>query len=199
MPVTDQNLSRKEREQQRHQQEILQAAVTLFAERGYHQTTMQMVAEKAEFSVGYLYKHFSGKEEMYQALLAFHLRSLDAIFAELKERGLDPLDELYATYRAVCGHFNQHRNFMRIYHEEVAAESGDLHQSKERHFQDLRELLQGAMDQGQMLPFDAEVLAAAMHGATRELFARLATSDDNAPFSGMPDILFRLFVDPLRP
>jgi AcrR family transcriptional regulator len=196
--VTDSKLSRKEREQQRHQRDILQAAVTLFAERGYHQTTMQMVADKAEFSVGYLYKHFSGKEEMYQALLAFHIHSLDTIFAELKERGLDPLAELQATYQAVCEHFNHYRNFMRIYHEEVAAECGDLHQSKERHFQDLQDLLQRAMDAGQLQPFDAEVLAAAMHGATRELFARMAASDKEDPFSDLPDILFRIFLDPLR-
>ncbi|PIE75435.1 hypothetical protein CSA17_07505, partial [bacterium DOLJORAL78_65_58] len=108
--MTDETLSRKEREQQRHRQGILQAAVTLFAERGYHQTTMQMVAEKAEFSVGYLYKHFAGKEEMYQALLAFHIHSLDAIFAAQKARGLSPLEEIHASYSAICEHFNHHRN-----------------------------------------------------------------------------------------
>ena len=196
--MSDSKFSRKEREQQRHQREILQAAVTLFAELGYHQTTMQMVAEKAEFSVGYLYKHFSGKEEMYQALLAFHLESLDAIFAVQKELGLPPLEELHSGYRAVCEHFNHYRQFMRIYHEEVAAEPGELQQSKERHFQDLRDLLQRAMDEGQIRPMDANVLAAAMHGATRELFARLAASEEADPFSELPDILFRIFLDPLR-
>ena len=44
--------TRRERELARHRQEILDAAVHLFAENGFHPTTMQMIAERAEFSVG---------------------------------------------------------------------------------------------------------------------------------------------------
>ena len=74
-----------------HHQDILDAAVFLFAENGYHQTTMQMVADRAEFSVGYLYKHFSGKEEMYQELVRFHLRKMDELMEKVGERELEPL------------------------------------------------------------------------------------------------------------
>ena len=40
---------RKERERQRHREEIIAAAVTVFAEKGFHRTTMEDVADQVEF------------------------------------------------------------------------------------------------------------------------------------------------------
>lgn len=196
--MTDQTISRKEREQLRHQQEILQAAEVLFAQLGYHQTTMQMVAEKAQFSVGYLYKHFAGKEEMYTALLRYHIASMNEITSLEQARGLRPLAQLEATYRAVCNHFNEHREFMRIYHEEVAGKCRELVEEREAHFQDLRRSILAAQEAHEIQEVDADHLVAALQGATRELFARMAEKDAERPFDELPDLLFRFFIDPLR-
>ncbi len=68
-----QTLTRKEREALRHRSAILEAAESLFAEQGFHATTVQMIADAAEFSVGYLYKHFDGKEDLYRTLVTGHL------------------------------------------------------------------------------------------------------------------------------
>jgi len=47
--------------------EIVQAAVTCFLERGYHQTGVRDIASQAGVSLGNLYNHFKGKD----AVLAF--------------------------------------------------------------------------------------------------------------------------------
>ena len=62
-------LSRKERERQRHRQEILSAALRLFAEKGFHSVSMQEIAAAAEFATGTLYNFFSSKEELFFELL----------------------------------------------------------------------------------------------------------------------------------
>lgn len=191
--------SRREREQSRHRRDILAAAETLFAEKGYFQTTMQMIAERAEFSVGYLYKHFAGKEEMYQEMVRFHLNRLDELLAEVEARGLAPLEEIRCTYREICTHFNRHRDFMRIFHEEVGGEFGELAASKQEHFRQLAVTLDRAQAAGELRPFDTQLLAAAIQGATKELFGELAERSGENPFDTLPEILFSLLIDPLRP
>lgn len=51
-------LSRKEREQLQRRAEILQAALELFSQKGYHNVSMHEIAARAEFAVGTLYKFF---------------------------------------------------------------------------------------------------------------------------------------------
>lgn len=73
---------RREREQARHRQEVIAAAEELLSERPYHAIGIQDIAQAAEFSVGYLYKLFPSKEDIYKAVI---VRGTDAIMAALDE------------------------------------------------------------------------------------------------------------------
>lgn len=64
-----QKLPRKEREAERHKNEILVAAEKVFAEKGYVSVSMEDVAQSAEFAVGTLYKFFRSKEELYSEII----------------------------------------------------------------------------------------------------------------------------------
>ena len=190
--------TRKEREFASHSQDILDAAIALFADNGYHQTTMQMIAERAEFSMGYLYKHFSGKEEMYLKSLTYHFERLDAIIDASEASNLSPLDKIMDSYRKICSHFNHHRDFMRIYHEEIGENVIDMQAIKCRHHEGLVKSLQSALDQGQLRPHDPVMLAAAVQGATKEMFKVFADRPGDNPFDMLPDTIFSLLIDPLR-
>ncbi len=61
--------SRKEREREQHRQEILSAARQLFADKGFHNASMQEIAAAAEFATGTLYNFFQSKEELFFELL----------------------------------------------------------------------------------------------------------------------------------
>jgi AcrR family transcriptional regulator len=62
-------LTRREREQLRHRKEILDAAVSVFWEKGFNGAGVQEIAQKAEFGVGTLYRLFpGGKKEIYNSL-----------------------------------------------------------------------------------------------------------------------------------
>ncbi len=62
-------LSRKEREREFKKQEILDAAVKIFAQKGFKATTLDEIAEKSEFGKGTLYNYFSSKEEIYKEII----------------------------------------------------------------------------------------------------------------------------------
>ena len=55
---------------------ILDAARYAFAERGYHETSLDSVAERAGVSKALLYEHFSSKRELYVAMLEMHVHEL---------------------------------------------------------------------------------------------------------------------------
>src|SRR3954447_10887190 len=55
---------------------ILDAARFAFAERGYHETSLDSVAERAGVSKALLYEHVSSKRELYVAMLEMHVHEL---------------------------------------------------------------------------------------------------------------------------
>jgi AcrR family transcriptional regulator len=55
---------------------ILHAARAAFAERGFHETSLDAVAERAGVSKALLYEHFASKRELYVAMLEMHVHEL---------------------------------------------------------------------------------------------------------------------------
>jgi AcrR family transcriptional regulator len=48
---------------------IEDAAFELFMEQGYHATSMRQIADRAELALGGIYNHFSGKEDIFTAII----------------------------------------------------------------------------------------------------------------------------------
>ncbi len=67
--LTSEALSRKEREKRARQQDILNAAQELFAAKGFRETTLDEIAQRAEFGKGTLYNYFGSKEDIFHALI----------------------------------------------------------------------------------------------------------------------------------
>lgn len=67
--VADEAPSRREREKAAHRREILQAAVRVFARKGFASATIDEIAQEAEFSKGAVYLHFGSKEELLSTIL----------------------------------------------------------------------------------------------------------------------------------
>ena len=66
------NLSRKEREKLRRKEDILMAAQKCFADKGYHECTMEDIAREYQCAVGSLYNYFGSKEEIYRSIFEMH-------------------------------------------------------------------------------------------------------------------------------
>ncbi len=62
-------LSRKEKERLFRRGAILDAAVGIFAKKGYRDTTLDEIAITAEFGKGTIYNYFKSKEDIYSAII----------------------------------------------------------------------------------------------------------------------------------
>ncbi len=73
---------RKRREREKRREQILESARVLFLRRGFHATTMEDIANKAELSPGTLYLYFENKGELYFSL---NLIALEYLLSEVKQ------------------------------------------------------------------------------------------------------------------
>jgi TetR/AcrR family transcriptional regulator, repressor of fatR-cypB operon len=59
--------------------QIMAAALELFAERGFHGTAVPLIAEKAGVGAGTVYRYFESKEAIVNALYQHHKKALGAL------------------------------------------------------------------------------------------------------------------------
>ena len=82
--------------------EILKAAIQLFANRGFHETSMSEVAREAKVSKALIFWHFKTKEELFLAVLNKLLEPYVIDFAEESEN----LDECEQIRKLIAGYVN---------------------------------------------------------------------------------------------
>ena len=85
--------SAKTRKGRLSQRAVIEAAHSLFLNRGYHGTSVRDIAEASGFTIGGLYAHWPDKESIWGAVLdTFHpLRRLIPVFEQVDADSLDSL------------------------------------------------------------------------------------------------------------
>lgn len=78
-------------DEQRRTEAILAAAFSVFSLRGYHNVTVDDIAQEAGVSKGTCYQYFSGKEEIFMATME---RTLETLMAEADAAGAEAPDAL---------------------------------------------------------------------------------------------------------
>jgi TetR/AcrR family transcriptional regulator len=92
--MAEEKLPRRERERLRQRREVLAAALDLFSQKGYHNVSMQEIAEKAEFAIGTLYKFFQSKEELYKTIILERCDDFEEAFRRVMGESDDEVEKL---------------------------------------------------------------------------------------------------------
>jgi AcrR family transcriptional regulator len=77
-PTTDHAPATRQRRKETRPQELLDAALALFVEKGFAATRTEEVAQRAGVSKGTLYLYYASKEELFKAMVRQNLGSLIA-------------------------------------------------------------------------------------------------------------------------
>ncbi len=77
---------------------IIGAAIAVFAERGYHRSTMQAVAERAGMSKGGVYEYFASKDELMLGAAETLLTKVFEEAAQLLEGGQGSIQDRFERY-----------------------------------------------------------------------------------------------------
>jgi AcrR family transcriptional regulator len=125
--MPDDPLTRRQRDQLRHRDEILAAAVEVFADKGFHAAGMQEIALKAEFGVGTIYRLFpGGKDEIYLALKQRVVEAFEQELASSLSGVADEVEQLRRYIRASALVYASHPREMSLHLRETAGAGFDL-------------------------------------------------------------------------
>ncbi|MFN8624804.1 MAG: TetR/AcrR family transcriptional regulator [Candidatus Binatia bacterium] len=107
--------SRKQRELALRQEIIFTAAEAVLAARGFHGTSVDEIARRAEVSVGTLYNLFGSKESLYTALLESRMEDLRTGIRQHGAAAATGLEKLHGVVDAIFAYCAEHERGFRVY------------------------------------------------------------------------------------
>ena len=154
-------------------EKILEAALSVFAQKGYHRAIVDDIVRASGTSKGAVYHHFPNKETLFLALVdefASHLATAAAAAIAVQHGALKKVE---SALHAALETFARHRQLARILLLE-AVSLGPTYEAKRaevhRRFADLiKGYLDEAAAEGSIPPLNTEVATLAWLGAVNEV------------------------------
>jgi AcrR family transcriptional regulator len=99
---------------------ILESALEVIAQRGYHASSIDDIAREAGVSKALIYEHFASKQDLYAELLEQHASHLFSALAEaISDAGRDASARLAVGFDAFYGFVEEHRVAWRMLFREA--------------------------------------------------------------------------------
>jgi AcrR family transcriptional regulator len=193
-------LSRKKRERLRHRQEILDTALKLFSERGFHTVSMQQIAEASEFAVGTLYNFFESKETLFEELISSCGERIVATLVAILDAPGTEVERLTNFIRNSPALLEEHAEFIKLYVSELGTRGVKLSKRPQKENFDavfntkLQQLLEAGIRKGVFRRVDPAITTKAINSITETLAFEIADRFDKAEAKDMFDKVEQLFI-----
>lgn len=144
--------------------QLLDAAVRVMERTGFHQMSMQALAEEAQVSVGLIYKYFGGKEEILLATIVDILEAFrDRLDPAMLAAGDDPVERFAAGFRRYLEIVDENIDAVVLTYREsrtlTAEGRGRIKELEISTSAPLRAALREAIDAGLVDPIDVDLVA----------------------------------------
>ncbi len=94
--------------------EIMEAALEVFADVGYHKASIAQIARQAKISKGLIYNYFESKEDLLKAVLLQGIEGLKESFLQMDE-ALDTPEELELFIKGGMEIMRTESNYYKLY------------------------------------------------------------------------------------
>lgn len=127
---------------------ILEAAESLFAERGFTGTAIRDIAAKAQVNGAMIHYYFGNKEGLYQAVLGALALKVRDTFGEIASSDGSTRDRLIPLVEAFASYVLSHPNFTRILYRELLTGGERLKQMARKYASVNYTMLRNAIAEG---------------------------------------------------
>jgi AcrR family transcriptional regulator len=173
--------SKKVQQGEMTRQALLQAARTLFGERGYAATPLDEITNAANVTKGALYHHFDGKQELFAAVY-------EQVKREVSERAAtaflepDPWTDLCAGCEAILdAHLDPNVRRILLHDAQAVLDADTIRRVENRYGAVvLRGALRRSIRAGVIQPLPLKTLALMLTGAILEGCMTIAHADDQS-------------------
>ncbi len=207
--IQETKLPRRERRKAGQRQEMLEVALGLFSEKGYHNVSVHEIAEKAEFAIGTLYKLFKNKEDLYKDLVLEQCETYhDALVRAIETPG-DEIERLRNFVRTKGELFRGNLPFIRLYLAESRGASYNIKAGVDEKvrkgyrdsLQRLASIIEAGMKNGRFHRIASPYyLAVALDSTVNAFLLLWFDAPESHPYPGSPDgildIFFKGLVEP---
>jgi AcrR family transcriptional regulator len=163
---------------------ILDAALNIFSNKGYHDTRMDEIVEASETSKGSIYFHFPNKERLFLALVDQFADLLERRVVEAVEQEEQGIMQVRAALQACLETFGRYRRPAKILLVQAVG-LGSVFEKKRIEVNDrfanlIKKYLDESIAIGDITPVDTEVVSYAWMGAIYGIVIRWV-------YTGEPD------------
>lgn len=194
--------ARRERELADRRRDVIAAATTVFADKGFHDAQMAEISAAAELSLASLYALFDGKEALYREVMRAAAQTMhQEVSLKVEEVG-DPKGRILTFVDAMFECFEEQRALLRILLAgthglpwRIRQNMGDASDDLLAGFYDwVRTLCAAVAAERQLAGVDAETLTAALVGSITNLAAVTMEREPEASLSAAAGAVRALFA-----
>jgi TetR/AcrR family transcriptional regulator, fatty acid metabolism regulator protein len=174
------------------QQKILDAAIDVFAQKGFHDTRVDEIVDASKTSKGAVYFYFPSKQDIFLAIVDK--------FASLLEERLKPaiaqescgVERVSAALQVCLKTFEQYRSLAKVFLVQAAG-LGVVFEDKQiaihnRFARLIQQQLDDAVEEGDIPPIDTEVAAYIWMGAIYDMVIRWVRTGQPEPSRIFPTL-----------
>jgi TetR/AcrR family transcriptional regulator, cholesterol catabolism regulator len=176
---------------------VLKTAAAIFAEKGYHSTSIRDIARATKMSLSGLYYYFKSKEELLFLIQDYCFSTVLDDCRRLLEGVADPVHCLKLLIENHLNYFVQNMNEMKVLSHEANAISGDLFKkvnNKKRQYVDLAMKLLGEIARVYRInDIDIRVATFSLFGMMNWIYNWYSPRKD-VDVAGLSQTITRLFL-----
>lgn len=199
--VSSPRADRRERENARRREDVLGAASTAFAERGFQGAQVSEIAAAAELSTKSVYALFPSKEVLYEEVIRSAAEAVREKVQLRVEALDDPGEQLLQTIDSLFACFDEHQDLLVLY---ARSTHGLPWRVRQNMGESTLDLLQGFTDwivaiarrakkRGYLSGLDPDAVAVSVVGTVTSSAARWVESEQDHPISASAPAVRALF------
>ena len=159
-------MSIREAKKQKTKKAILEAAISLFSENGYENTSIENIATIAGVGKGTVYGYFQTKRDIIKGFCEYELEKIHMKLVNSSNQNAPVLEQMLTIYMTEFHHVTQNREFGRLFMREAVfphdSEVQDNLEIDDKYFQILFPILEKGQERGELRK-DAELLHITAH------------------------------------
>jgi len=191
---TEDGDDRAQKQRQQRRREIIDAAKTVFAERGYHSASINDIIAGAKIARGTFYLYFTSKHHVFDSILEEALKELRSriVRIDVSEGGKPPQVQLRDNLVRVMEFAVGDPHFSRLLLR-ARGQDKEVTERIEAFYADVGDLLDASLAYGIELGLvrncDTELVASALLGAVRGIIDHLITREEAPDIEAVVDEL----------